>query len=69
MKAVCDKELLPCKCGGKARYRYRLPMHWVECRNKKCPYGMSTRYFVDIEGHCDPYSRDLAVEDWNRMVK
>lgn len=70
MKAVSDKELLPCKCGGKARYRYSTPAHWVECKDKRC--NMRTRYYADgsdMIGQMDPKAIALAVDEWNRMVK
>jgi hypothetical protein len=71
MKTVSDKELLPCKCGGKGRYRYNAPTHWIECRNKRCPYQMRTRYYADgkgMIGQMDPQAISLAVNEWNRMV-
>lgn len=64
---VSEKELMNCRCGGKARYRYRIPVHWIECRNKRCE--CRTRYYPDSEGtNCDPEARARAVDEWNRMV-
>ena len=61
-------QLKNCNCGGKARYRYREPYHWVECRNKTCPYNMRTRYYHDIYKTEDPAAKQRAEEEWNRMV-
>ena len=65
MHPVTDKEMDPCKCGGKARYRYRIPCHWIECR--KC--GLSTGYYADKTEHHDPVTAKEVVEAWNRMVR
>ena len=54
-----------CRCGYPARIRYRIPVTWVECKNK-C--GMRTGYFPDINEQADPDARNKAVEAWNRMV-
>ena len=62
-----EKELKPCKCGGKARYRYRLPLHWIECRNKRC--GVRTRYYPDQDEQFDPKARQLAINEWNSMTE
>ena len=67
MQSVPDYLLARCKCGGKAKYRYRVPTHYVECRNKTC--GMRTRYYPDVTCDDDPAARDRAVDEWNRMVK
>lgn len=60
--------LLPCKCGGKARYMYRVPTHFVECRNKTCPYQMRTRYYPDVNGNDDVESKRRAIDEWNMIV-
>ena len=54
-----------CVCGYPARVRYRIPVTWVECKNK-C--GMKTGYFPDINEQADPESREKAIAEWNRMV-
>ena len=61
-----ETKLLPCKCGSGARIRYNLPMTWVECR-KKC--GFKTHYYYDVKEQCDRESRELAIDEWNRMVQ
>ena len=65
MNTVSESELYKCRCGGKPRYRYRIPCHWIEC--KKC--GMKTGYIKDKREQFDPVSVREAVEEWNRMVK
>lgn len=55
-----DDKILPCRCSGSARTRYRriqgMSKVWIECLN--CP---KLTYF------CDHFSE--AVEDWNRKNK
>ncbi len=62
-----DDKLMRCKCGGRPRYRYSMPVHWVECRNKRC--DMHTRYYADMKEDDDPESKQRAIEEWNKMVK
>lgn len=57
-----------CRCGDTARIRYKIPVHWLECGNKKCPFHMRTGYFRDREGVYDPVARDKAIEEWNRII-
>jgi len=54
-----------CKCGAKARIRYRIPYFWVEC-DKKC--GMKTGFHADGDEQYDPRAKAKAVVEWNRMV-
>ena len=63
-----DRDLLDCKCGANARYRYKIPVHWVECSRKKCPYDMRTGYFQDTCTGFDQLARDRAFIEWNKMV-
>lgn len=58
---VLEKELRPCPCGGKGRYRYRMPCHWIEC--KKC--GLRTGYYTDWTEQNDPAAKNEAVKAWN----
>ena len=67
MNIVAESELMKCPCGGRPRYRYSTPVHWVECRNKKC--HMRTPYFPDVDGTFDIDSAYRAAAEWNRMVK
>lgn len=62
-----DSTLARCKCGGKARYRYHVPLHWVECRNKRC--GQRTGYYPDIKGDFDTEAGYRAVAEWNKMME
>ena len=59
------EKVLNCKCGAKARKRYRDPYLWIEC-DKKC--GMKTGFHkcsvVD-----DFEVIKCAIEEWNRMNK
>jgi len=57
-----------CRCGSYARVRYKIPVHWVECGNKKCPYKLHSGYHTDMTGVFDPAARDRAITDWNRIV-
>lgn len=68
MYGLTEKEMNKCLCGGRARYRYRVPVHWVECRNKTCPYHLRTRYYPDGLEENDPEARKRAVNEWNEMV-
>lgn len=69
MHTVPEYLLKPCKCGGKGRYRYHVPAHYVECRNKSCPYHMRTSYYPDLHEEDDPEQKQRAVDEWNRMVE
>ena len=59
-------KLEKCKCGAKARVRYKNPFTWVECE-KKC--GVRTGVYCDVIGDEDFISRRRAESDWNRLVK
>ena len=67
MKVYYEGGLCKCKCGGKPRYRYREPFHWVECQAKRC--GERTRYYKDINGQFDLGAKDRAFEEWNEKEK
>lgn len=57
-----------CKCGAVARYRYKIPCHWVECSSKKCPYKLHTGYFQDKSGVYDPDVKERVLLEWERLV-
>lgn len=59
---------IKCKCGEYPRVRYKIPVHWVECGRKKCPFKMRTGYFTDTIGVYDTIARDRAIEEWNKIV-
>ena len=65
MQSVPELLLERCKCGGKARYMYRVPSHFVECKNKTC--GIRTRYYPDVNCAFDPDARKRAIDEWNEM--
>jgi len=65
VRCVLDRELNLCKCGGRPRYRYSVPLHWIECRNKKC--ANRTRYYADQDEPFDPKAQALAIAEWNKQ--
>ena len=68
MEEYMERFLQRCKCGAKARYRYKIPMHWIECTNKQCPYKAHTRYYSDSGSEFDVTAKDRAVAEWTKMV-
>lgn len=63
---MLEKVMSKCRCGGRPRYRYSAPVHWVECRNKRC--SMHTHYFPDVKDTFDTDAGFRAVEEWNKMM-
>jgi hypothetical protein len=60
-----DIKAVKCRCGSPARVRYRIPVTWVECKNK-C--GIKTGFYPDVTEQADPESRNSAIRDWNMMI-
>lgn len=57
-------ELYCCRnCGAPAKIRYRRPTWFVECK-KKC--GNRTRYYSDWDQEQDPFSKKLAITEWQK---
>jgi hypothetical protein len=46
-------------CGGKAKTRYRMPLSWVECKNKKCR--------ARTEVVCDDYMQRDGMAEVEQM--
>lgn len=65
---VLQKELDKCLCGGRGRYRYSVPVHWVECSKKTCPFRLRTRYYPDMGIDDNPDAQKRAIAEWNEMV-
>lgn len=57
---MMNNELNPCPfCNGKAKYRYKLPFNWVEC--KKCK--AHTQVIVDSYEQTDGKQEVIGL--WN----
>lgn len=55
-----NKRLRRCpNCGGKAKYRYKIPAHWVECT--VC--GYRTGYVVESDYFLGD-ARQESILDW-----
>ena len=63
MGVIYETGLKRCICGGKPKYRYHSPFHWVECQNKRCK--RRTRYYKDVDEEFDRKAKGRAFAEWN----